>query len=262
MRELRRLDAWINNQSLRDVDRRILIRQIRQPKPQMNVTYGRLMGMDGQRIMDRRRLGLQICIDFQVRELYDLATRARIVDAANRWAQDGMLQISARPEQRIAVRCVGRSGMERVRDYTDTYTLEFSAIASPYWESQSAETLKMSGISGSGAIINDGSMEAFPAVTVTPTGGTLTQFGVTAGRDGERLTSFRFEGISVHAGDALTIARDDTGILHIMAGGVSAMGNRSADSADELICLPGVNAIAYAGDVACDVDVQVRGRWL
>lgn len=257
MRELRRLDAWINNQSLRDVDRRILIQQIRQPKPQMSVTYGRLMGLDGQRIMDRRRLGMQVFIDFQVRELYDIATRARIVDAANRWAQDGMLQISARPEQRIAVRCVGRAGMERVRDYTDTYTLEFNAIASPYWESQSAAGLNLSGASGSGTIINDGSMEAFPAVTVTPTGGTLTRITINVGE-----TKFALEGLNVARGTALTIDRDEAGLLRIRAGGVSLMGARTADSDDELICAPGVNAASYTADVACAVTVQVRGRWL
>lgn len=256
MREMRRLDAWINNQSLRDVDRRILIQQIRQPKPQMSVTYGRLMGMDGQRLMDRRRLGMQVFIDFQVRELYDLATRARIVDAANRWARDGILQISARPEQRIAVRCVGRAGMERVRDYTDTYTLEFNAIASPYWESQSAAGINLSGASGSGQIINDGSMDAFPGVTVTPTGGTLTRIIISAGS-----TQFELVGLNVTQGTALTIDRDEAGLLRIRAGGVSLMGARTADSDDELICAPGVNAVAFAGDVACDVSVQVRGRW-
>lgn len=257
MRELRRLDAWINNQSLRDVDRRILIQQIRQPKPQMSVTYGRLMGLDGQRIMDRRRLGLQIFVDFQVRELYDLTTRARIVDAANRWAQDGILQISARPEQRIAVRCVGRAGMERVRDYTDTYTLEFNAIASPYWESESATRLTVSGTSGSGTIINDGSMEAFPGVTVTPTGGALTTLTLTVGS-----SLFSFAGMNVPNGTALTIDRDETGLLRVRAGTASVMGYRTPESSDELMCAPGVNTAGFSANVACGVEFSVRGRWL
>lgn len=252
----RRLEIWLNDQALRDVDRRIIIRELHDNAPQIEAVWGDNPGRSGQRLIDLKRVTKSIGIEIAIRELYDLGARQSVLDAVNAWARDGWLRTNTQPGRRIYVTATGWPSMDNAREYTGTYTIGFTAAASPYWEDDIPMTYSGSGASLSGRVTNRGTADALPDVTITPTAGTLTHAEITVG-----ATVFTFGGFALDAGDALTIRHDERGFLRINAAGASAFGFRTAQSDDELIASPGINDVTFEGDAACDVSVAVRGRY-
>lgn len=256
MRELRRQNAWIDGESLRGLDGRIIVRRILEDAPQVEMTYGDIPGGHGQRYLGRRRINRRVSIVIAIRELYDLSARARVVDAVNAWAKDGVLTVSYRPNQRLLVRRAGPAATGDVRDYNADIQIDFDAPASPFWEDAFPARLSLSGESGSGSVVVTGTAPGLAAVTVTPEAA-LTALTVTAG-----ATAMAFEGLAIPAGQPVTIDHDDHGYLRIASGGASLLSKRTAASADELLGGPGPCACAFTADAACQVDFAIRGRYL
>lgn len=252
----RRLDIWLNDVALRDVDRRVLIRELHDNAPQVEAVWGDNPGRSGQRLIDLRRVNRQINVEFAIREVYDMGARQSVLDAVNAWARDGWLKTNTQPGRRIYVTATSWAGLNNARNYADGYTIGLTAAASPYWEDDVPMTYAGSGASLSGSATNRGTADALPDVTITARGA-LTHAEIGVGD-----TAFIFDGLTLGAGDALTIAHDERGFLQIKAAGASAMGFRTAQSDDELIAAPGINAVTFEGDAACDVSVAVRGRYV
>lgn len=253
----RRIDIWLNGVALRDVDPRILISELRDTVPRMETKFGDNPGRDGQRLMTYRRVNKVITIDVQLRELFRLDERQRILDEIGRWMTEGWLQSSTQPGKRIYVIPTAFPAMAEARKYTATYQLGFTAAASPFWEEERPRILTLdSGTSGAGTIVNPGSVEAYPEIIVTANSSTLTSINITVG-----ATSFQLSGLSVAQGAHVSIDHDARGLLRIMTGGTSLMGKRSAASSDELICEPGQSAVGFTADKSVDVSVSVRGRY-
>lgn len=260
MRELRRLNAWVNNRALRDVDARIITRAITEETPQADISYGANPGRDGQRILGRQRLQKRVAIEFAIRELYDLAARTAIIDAVNTWAADGVLQVSTRPGQRMNMICVRYATAENVRDYTSTYRVEFEADAIPYWQEDTPAGASGTGTAGTLHIVTRGNAETVAEAVVTPTAGPLTTLAIRA-QNGEVNNRIAFTGLDVAAGTKIVLDHDTRGFFRATAGGTSILSRRTAPSADELICQPGLMTVTYATDAACAIDVTIRGRW-
>lgn len=253
----RRLDVWLNRASLREVDARIIIENIIDNAPEMDIEWGAYAGRAGQRIITRRRASREISVEFRIRELFDLAERQRILNAVCQWAQDGWLQTNVQADKRIYVRATGWPGITTPRDYTETFTVTFAAADSPYWEDDYPTTASItSGTTGAATITNLGS-EAAPAdLTATVTTGTLTSLSVTVGASSISLT-----GLSVTAGNDVRITHDETGTISIKSGTTSLLDKRTAVSADDLICEPGQNAVGFTANTAVSVLVITRGRY-
>lgn len=251
------LNAWLNNVSLQGLDGRILVQNIPDNAPQTELLYGDNPGRSGQRWLARRRVNRRVSVVFAIRELRDLAARAAILDAANGWAQDGVLQISNRPDQQLRVLCAGRVACMTPRDYREEFQIDFDAAAWPYWEDRVPQTLTLSGRSGSGNILNRGTAEALAAVTVTPTSGKLTTLSITLGS-----ASFSLSGLSIAKNTPLRIGYDERGYLFIKTASESLMGSRSGDSSDDLTAAPGYNEVSFTANTASQVRMEVRGTWL
>lgn len=258
MRELKRLNAWLNGAALRDVDGRIHIVNITENAPDQELSWTDAPGRSGQRLMGRRRTNQRITIEFDIRELFDLAARASIVDAVNAWARDGILEVSYRPEQRIRVVLGKAAELGGARDVTGSYTLDFDTTGVPFWESAAAVTWSASGTGANiaGTMAIPGSVETWPDVSITPTGGTLNTITVAFGN-----SSMSFEGLNVGSGTKMTITHDDQGLLVVKAGSTSKLSCRTAVSADELEAGPGSVRAAYLANVACSVTFSARGRF-
>ena len=252
----RQLDIWLNDVSLRDVDARIIIRDMHEKAAQIKTTFGDIPVMDGQRLLDMRRASKTITVEIAIRELYDLGTRQLILDAVNRWAADGWMKSTAHPGQRIYVHATGWPTLENVRKYGDTYMVTFVTAGSPYWEDEAPMTWSSSGTSMTGTVTNLGSVSALPDVTVTPASATLNDLTITVGG-----TSFIFDGLSISAGAALKVTHDERGILLVTSGTTSKLAARTAASDDELVAQPGVNSVSVAADVEAAVTIAVRGRY-
>ncbi len=252
---MRKLEAWINGVPLSGVGR-ILIQDIADNVPETEITYGDSPDRMGQRLLARRRLSRRVNIEFAVRELTDLAARAAAVDRVNAWAQDGILEVGHRPGQRLRVICSARASIQKPRDYTEAFTVSFEAVW-PYWEDASPYITEMSGASGSGVLINYGTMDSYVSASVTPQSAALTALTLTVGS-----TSFSLTGLNVAAGTALTIGYDERGLLLIRAGNVGLLGCRSEQSSDDMAAAPGRNSVSFTANTACSVRLEVRGSWL
>lgn len=256
MRALKRLNAWINDKAIRDIDSRIHVVNITENAPEIELTWGSNPGRHGQRLLGRTRKNLRVSIEFDLRELYNLADRASIVDAVNAWAADGILKVSHRPSQRLRVIRAAPAAFNGARDVTESYTVELEADAYPFWEDELPTRLELSGSTNSGTVIVPGSAQALPEISVTPTSGTLDALSLTI--NGKTMV---FADLGITTG-TLVIDHDNGGYLRIHVGNTSKMEKRTAASADDFVIAPGAMAVSYTADTACGVTVSARGRYL
>lgn len=258
MRALKRLNAWINDAALRDVDSRLYITEITEPEADVTLEWGAAPGIAGQRLLRRTRQSKRVRIEFDIRELFDLRARAAILSAVNGWAADGILKVSYRPEQRMRVALTQAAALSDARDVSGKYAVEFTAGPSPYWEDEAATTLALTaGTTGSGTILVPGQAKTPAEITVTPSGATLNDLSVTI--QGQNMT---FADLAVGSGVALKIGHDERGILTIRAGDTGKLSKRTAASVDDFNLAPGSAEVSFEANAACAVSVGVRGRYL
>lgn len=257
MRALKRLNAWINDAALRDVDPRLNIVDIHEQPADTTLEWGSASGVSGQRLLHRTRQGKRIQIEFDIRELFDLAARAAIVTAANAWAADGVLKVSYRPRQALNVVLAEAASIEDARDVTAGFSITFQAGPDPYWRDEDATVYSYSGSSASGEIITvPGQAPVSPEITVTPSA-TLNTLSITIGG-----TTMAFASLNVAANTTLTIAHDERGFLTVKAGTTSVLNKRTAASVDDFLLKPGKRGLSYTADASCAMNVRFRGRYL
>lgn len=257
MRALKRLNAWINDAALREVDPRLNIADIHEQPADTTLEWGSAPGVSGQRLLHRTRQGKRVRIEFDIRELFDLTARAAIVTAANAWAADGVLKVSYRPRQALNVVLAEAASIEDARDVTAGFAITFQAGADPYWRDEDATVYSYSGSSASGEIITvPGQAPVSPEITVTPSA-TLNTLSITIGG-----YTMAFASLNVAANTALTIAHDERGFLAVKAGATSVLNKRTAASVDDFLLKPGRRGLSYTADANCAVDVRFRGRYL
>lgn len=259
MRELRREDVTLNNLGLRGVDPRIINVRVIEPDAQEDIGYAALPGRAGQQVLRRKRTSKKIQVQFGIRELYDLARRTEIIDAVNRWAMDGDLMSTTRPERMAQVIVTKYASAADVREYTGTYTLEFEAAGIPYWQDATPARLDLTGANASGSITIYGSAETVLDAEITPTGGALSSLALTVTSADGGASSMSFTGLSVASGSAISIGHDAAGLLIMSAGMLAA---RTPASDDDLFARPGEATVTLAANVAATATIRARGRWL
>lgn len=251
----RHVDAWMDGVALSSLGP-ILISNVYEDAPEFDIMTGERPGRDGQRLLRIERLSLSVAIECVIRERFDLAARSRIVEEMARWSRGSVLELSNHPERRLNVYCISAPSLGTVRDYTSVVRMEFEADTVPFWEDVTPNVLTISGSSASGILAVPGTALAPVCLTVTPTGGTLTAFSVTAGGQTVSLS-----GLSVATSGSLVFERSARDDLAIRSGSASLLSKRSVLSADDLLAGPGRIAVSYTANTACDVRLSVRGRW-
>lgn len=250
----RHVEAWMDGVALSAVGP-ILIKQVYEDPPTLEIRTGDRPGGYGQRLLSRKRQSLKLAIECQVRELYDLAARARAAEALAQWAQGSVLELSNHPGRRLHVYCSGEPAIGEVRDYTASLRVELTADEIPYWE-DSAPTAVTASTTGSGTLYVPGTVPTPVCLTVKPTGGALTAFSVTVAGQTVALSS-----LSVAQDGVLSFGRDARDCLDIRYGGASQLSKRSAASADDLFTAPGSASYSFTASTACAVVFSCRGRW-
>lgn len=250
------LDAWFSGQGLRAANKRIQVKNIA-AEMSGRATYTAAQGADGRSRRKMTRDTLKITITFTVYEWEDVYAREAAIEAANAWARDGWLEISTKLDRRVRVVCTGRAAPKKPRDHNEEFTLTFESSGAPFWEDKTPRTYNLAGTAKTENVSVPGTRTTAPAnVAIMPTGGTLQTLTLTFGD-----TAMRFAGLGVPVGTALILDHDENGYLRIMAGSVSKYARRTADSDDELTCLPGVQAAGFTANVSCGVAFSVRGRY-
>lgn len=254
----RRVAVWCNGVSLTDAVPLVIVKNVYEDNPERDLMTGERPGSPGMRLLYNKRTQLIVRVEFVIREIHDLTARAMALQAVNVWAQDGVLACSNRPDQYLQCVVSQRPALGAVRDYTQLFNVEFTAVSCPYWQAQQADTGTGSGTSGSIEITPAGTVARVPLTfSVSPASGTLTAFSATA--NGKTMA---FSGLSVASTSALQLSYNEHMIQLITASGASAIGKRTAASADDLFLIPGqVNTITWTADVSSSVEFAARGLY-
>ena len=255
---MRREDVYLNDLSLRQVDPRIINVVVVEPDAQEDIGYAAFPGRPGQRVIRRQRLSKKIQVQFGIRELYNLARRAEIIDAVNRWAADGALSTTTHPDRIAQVIVTKYAAAADVRDYNGAYSVEFEAAGIPYWQDATPARLDLTGASASGKLLIYGSAETALDADVTPTGDAMTSLTITATSADGGASSMTFSGLSVAVGSTVSLSHDADGMLTLSSGLLAA---RTAASDDDLLARPGEATIAVTANAAVSATIRARGRW-
>lgn len=259
MKERRRQNAYINNLGLREVDARIINVRAIEPDAQADMSYAARPTRPGQYLLKRQRRSKKIQVQFMIRELYDLASRTDILDAANAWARDGVLEITTRADQMAQVIVTKYASASDIRNYTDAYVIEFEAAGVPYWQDKTPALLELTGTGSSGSLVVGGNADTVLDAAITPTGGTLNTLTITATSQDGSAAGFAFSGLGVSSGTTLNIVHDAFGILRIYAGDTGLIGKRTSASDDEIIIRPGVVTVAITANTTVSATLTARG---
>lgn len=256
-----RFDACLNGVSFADLDPAIVLRDIIElPPVESKETYQRALH-SGMMVGGMTRESLSVQLVFMVRE-YDISARARLMDKVAQWVGNGgWLTINSRPGQRLYVRPDEMPSMSSSLKWTDDMYMTLTAYESPFWEAETAATLA---ITTSATTIN-GYLKpvgtyptAYVSCYITNTGSAaLTQLNVRTPRSSIQLT-----GLNVPNGKTVSIGYSDDGILMITANGASALANRTASSADDLIATCNANnTVSATANVTIKATFTSRGRY-
>lgn len=250
----RHIEAWMDGVALSTVGP-ILIRQVYEDPPTLEISNGDRPGRYGQRMLYRKRQSLKLAIECQIRELYDLAARSRITESLYRWASGSELQLSNHPGRHLSCYLSAEPALGEARDYTSAIRMEFTADDVPYWEDDVPERLTISGTNQTGDLMIQGTVPSPVSLTATA-GGALTSFSVSAGSSTVVLT-----GLSIAQNSVITFERDSLDNLLIRSGDTVLLNKRSASSSDDLMAGPGLTEVSFTANASCEVIFTARGRW-
>lgn len=255
----RRMQVWLNGVSLTDAVPSVIIRNVYEDDPENDLVTGERPGYPGQRIISRKRTQLVIRIEIALRILHDLRARAKALQDVCAWAQDGILELSNRPDQRLQCIVTKRPALNTDRNYTQLMNIDLTAIAIPYWENILPDTVSATGTGGSLTLIPSGSVDKIPLeFKVTPSGSALTSFSASV--NGYTIS---LSGLNVAAGKTLALYYDSNALQWITNDGTSVISSRSAASDDDLWVYPNQsNTITYTAGTSSAVVFEARGRWL
>lgn len=233
----------LNGQGLQDIDPTIIVTDIQESAPMPAFSTAAHVRRDGTRILRMQRQSLSVRITFEIHE-YDPARRKTVAVRACDWAREGFLTIGDRPGQRLYAVCDSLPVIPSALRWTDRLTVGFTAFVLPYWQDASPAQAAFHGTAGTAVLTPGGTapclLEAeieaegpVNAMTVAVNGGT-----------------FHFTGLKMQTGEKLEIGYENQTQRQFMRiGGRSALACRTADSADDLMLLPGArNEIAVTAD--------------
>lgn len=213
--------------SLASLDDRICILDIREDTPLLRLDRFRLP-RGGQQIRPVRE-SLTVRVTFAIQEEQPRLRRAAMQNVQTWAAKGGMLTVSDRPGQRLAVVCSEFPSMS-AEDWTEPLTLTFITARCPYWEDAEATFLTTSGASV--FTVPGTAGEAPVSVTVTNTGSEpVTRLSLQCG-----TTWLIFEDIRLPAGGKCYVEAGD-GLLSAVISGESILAKRTAGS-DDLLLAP------------------------
>lgn len=258
---LLRFEATLNGVAFSNIDEKLILRDIEEMRPRETQNESPRATYPGTRVSSRVRRALSVRLIFCVRE-YDITKRADVLDKVAKWAANGgWLTINSRPGQQLYVRPDEMPSMGSSLKWTDDMYMTLTAYENPFWEAETAATLA---ITTSATTIN-GYLKpvgtyptAYVSCYVTNTGSAaLTQLTVRTPRSSIQLT-----GLNVPNGKTVSIGYSDDGILMITANGTSALANRTASSADDLIATCNAqNTVSATANVTIKATFTSRGRY-
>ena len=256
----RHIDAWMDGIRLSEIGD-IVIREVEEPAPDVEITYGARSIRGGQTVQKRRRKALRVSIHAAIHELRDLTKRNAVRQAIAAWCGGSLLELSNHPDQQLHVVCKAEPGLGNVRDFNSELTIDLEANEIPYWEEKIPNSTTGSGASGSKTLLIAGTAKEIPVECTFTPGSALAALSITVSCGGVTKT-IALSGMSISSGSAVVFGRDEKDRLTIKNGATSLMRYRSAASADDLTIPAGNATVSWTAGVSGSISFSAKGRWL
>ena len=203
------------------------------------------------------RDSLTITVTFMIK-MKDRQARMAVLQKVLGWASVGWLTVNTRPNLQLYVFCT-KPPSSKTFDWTERMEIQFTAFGEAYWQEIVPLSVSVTSAvsSATRSITPNGTQDCFLEAQIAPSSGTLTSVSISAGTQTLTLT-----GLSVTKTAPLMIYYDELHLLHIESGGVSLLGKRSAESADDIILSAGqANTVVLTFSRACTYTLKARGMW-
>lgn len=248
----------LNGVQLDSIDKHILIQGIEEAAGKDQISAVSLFGGSGQRITNQHRDSLDVTVRFSIDiKKTNLQGRNDVFEKVCAWAAGGgWLTINYKAGRRLNVICAQLPAAGDLWNWTNTYSIIFRAYGVPYWQQDIQSSIRASGSTITRQIGVGGSATTVLDISFRCTSGTCSTFRVTAGSSMIELT-----GLSLSAGQTLTIDHTAGGLLRIMEGGVSALGKRTAASSDDLYVEPGTVTVTVTTQGSGTLTISCAGRY-
>lgn len=236
----------------------IIVTDITHNAPVREVRACDIAGRNGKLYTRTATSSTGVTVSFEI-HTQDVRRRAAIMEDVQRWAMPGgVLTTSDRPDRVLRVVCESLPTVGSAQKWTGISSIGFVAYAVPFWEDETPRRVSITGNGRKSLFVPGFAAPASVEAKVTNTGsGAISSVTLTAGD-----TSMTFAGLSLGAGQTMTLAHDARGLLTARIGGASVLGKRTAASSDELELEPGKNAaLSVTTNGTASTTFEVRGRY-
>lgn len=257
-----RYRAWLDGQPLDGIDDSIIIHDISESAPALDITTGARPGADGMQLLGIHRTMLTVVITL---EIHDRRTDRRqdTADRVSAWCAGKVLTVSTRPGKRLSVACTGLHAVASALRWTDTMAIQLTAYETPYWEDERPTMAVVKDQASDERTLHvGGTADTVLEVDIRRTGPTtLNQVRIKAGRSRMELT-----GVGLGEGETLHIGHDDAGRLTLIIDGVeearTVYDKLTPESSDDLVISPGAVDVQFAsGTLPVELTWRWRARW-
>ena len=236
----------------------IIVTDITHNAPVREVRAYDIAGRNGKLYTRTVTSSAGVTVSFEI-HTPDVRRRAAIMEDVQRWAMPGgVMTTSDRPDRVLRVVCESLPTIGSAQKWTGISSIGFVAYAVPFWEDETPRRVSITGNGRKSLFVPGFAAPASVEAMVKNTGsGAISSVTLTAGE-----TSMTFNGISLEAGQTMTLAHDARGLLTAHIGEESVLNKRTAASSDELELEPGRNAtLTAATDGTASTVFEVRGRY-
>lgn len=243
---------------LDSLDKNILILDVGYSKLNRNIKQFTTANLDGYDVQDTYVDRQSVVVSFELR-IYDISKRNEAIQKINQWASSKhLLKTNDRSGQSLTVECEEYAVLGSVRNWLDTLTLVFVTKHNPYWVSNSAKTLSLTGKSAKGTLKMDGNIsDALIGVTVT-TAEAITSLQLIVGS-----TKLIFKGLSVAKNKNVVVDYIDGRYLRVLADGKSILNKLQSSSTDNLLAKCGAStSVSVVADGKVTAVFSGKGLWL
>lgn len=246
-----RYEAWKGGIPLSSIAPEIIITDIEENQPRLNIDSRSFPIGNGSRVLDVSRETLSVTLRFVVRA-YDPADRQAIVSEIVKWAKTGnALEVSSRDGLYLECMLTNAPFVKNALKWTDPVTMTFTAYEVPFWQEKMPTKTVLSGISGSVAIVPRGTEKTVLEFSVKNTeSSTLDTFQVNGLNE-----QIRFENLGLSSGATINVSIEN-GLLML------PVGKRTPESNDFIFLNPNTaNNISFSSDKSAQVTFSARGRY-
>ena len=250
-----RHEVYVDGIALSSIHPGILITDIAHSPARKALMTQQIANRQGMRVIDSRREEARVGITFELR-IYKAQQRQEVLQKIQQWCQGKILETNDREGQRLFAICSEEPYISSVTKWTVPLTIEFSAYEKPFWENKTYSSCTMSGSSAQKTLFVPGNAGTACVEAVITPSETITELTVTVGD-----TFIELEDLSTS--DVISIGYDENGNQFIKAGETSILGNRTAESSDDLLAVCGKKStVSVSADKSVNAVIKARGLWL